>query len=288
MEDNIPLLISYENDLSNNLNSQLFKKTLEKYNWNFKFIGEGEKWLGFKNKIVSYYTFLQTLSENKLVILSDARDVFCLRDSQLFLEQIQDIVDKKIIISAECFLIGHMDWSAEEILNAKSKNPNFFWQGIPLNNYWSHHNKTNDLPIRKYVNSGLIIGRVQNLIKAFKWVLDNNYNDDQLGFANYTNNYPELVHLDYEARILHTSTGFVNGSLYNYSVQSKDIPTFAELFGLSSYFLHISGINGSKGQLKIYNLISIILKYDINGNDMFSLYDIKSKNPYGNFFVTNK
>lgn len=274
--DDIPLVISYETDLSNN-NAQIFRKTLEKHNWDFRFIGGETKWIGVKDKIIGYYNFLQTIPKNKIVILSDSRDVFCLRDSALFVEQIKNIVDKQIIISAECYLLGHMNWNDAEILNAKSNYPNFFFQGIPINKYWEHYNKLDDLPSRKYVNSGLIVGKVINLTNAFKWIIDNNYTDDQLGFANYTNNYSELVYLDYEANILHTSTGFVNGCFYDYNIQSKDVVTFTELFGLSSYFLHIPGINNSKGQKKIYDVVTRILIDNIIDKDMFSIYGIKYK-----------
>ena len=252
-----PLVISYENNLHTNVNSQLFKKTLEKYNWDFVFIGENTEWVGFKNRMLGYYNFLTTLPDNKLVVLTDARDVFCLRDSTDFISKIKDIVNDKIIISAECFLHGHINWNDQQMLTAINSNNNFFWQGIPLNNYWTYYNKTANLPIRKYVNAGLMIGKVKHLITAFKWILDNNYSDDQLGFANYTNKYPELVYLDYNIQFLHTSTGFVNGCLYDYSTQQQDIPTFAELFGLSTYFLHIPGITISKGQKKIYQIIFI-------------------------------
>jgi hypothetical protein len=108
-----------------------------------------------------------------------------------------------------------------------------------------------------------------------------------LGFANYTNNHPELVHLDCEADILHTSTGFVNGCLYNYDIQSKDIPTFTELFGMSSYFLHIPGQPNLKGQKYIYDVIYKLLKFDIIDKDMFSIYNFKDKGKNSRYFVTN-
>ena len=167
------------------------------------------------------------------------------------------------------------------------KTLNFFYQGIPLDKYWQYYNKTNDLPIRKYVNAGLIVGRVKNLKNAFKWIIDNNYNDDQLGFANYTNNHPELVHLDCEANILHTSTGFCSGCLYNYDIQSKDTPTFTELFGMSSYFLHIPGANISKGQKYIYDVIYKLLKFDIVDKNMFSTYGFTDKTKHNKYFYTN-
>lgn len=271
------LLISYESNLSENLNSQFFKKTLEKNNWKFKFIGDKEKWIGFKSRINGYYNFLKSLPDDKVVVLSDARDVFCLRDPSLFVEKIKNKIDKKIIISAECFLKGHMEWNKQQIKEALKQDSDFFFQGVPLDKYWEYYDKTNDLPYRKYLNAGLIIGKVINLVKAFKWIIDNNYNDDQLGFSEYTNNYPDLVYLDHDAKFVHTSTSFIMGGLYNLSIQKKDTPSFDELFGLSSYFLHIPGLNISKGQKKIYNTIYKILDKDIIDCDMFSIYN---KEPY--------
>jgi len=285
--DNIPLVVSYETDLSDNVNAQVFKKTLEKHRWDYKFIGEGIKWTNFKDKIVGYYNFLETLPENKVVVLSDARDVFCLRDSVLFMEKINNIIDTKIIISAETFLLGHMNWTKEQMEKEISKDPNFFYQGVPLDKYWLYYNKTNEIPFRKYVNSGLIVSRVKNLKTALKWILDNNYVDDQLGFANYANHFPQLMFLDYDANILHTSTGFVNGCLYNHDIQMKDAPTFTELFGMSSYFLHIPGHVISKGQKYIYDVIYKLQKFDIIDKDIYSTYGFTIKNNRHKFIITN-
>jgi hypothetical protein len=283
MDDNCPLVISYEND-NNNDNSLLFKTTLEKRKWDFVFIGANEKWLGVKNKIIGYFNYLRTLSENKLVVLSDARDVFCLRDTTSFFDIVKDIVDSKIIISSECFLLGHMNWNETQISKELTQNPNYFYQGVPLNKYWEYYNIS---PLRKYINSGLIVGRVKQLTKAFKWIIDNNYEDDQLGFANYSNTYPERVYLDYDANILHTSTGFVDGCLYDYNVQKEDVPTFTELFGLSNYFLHIPGITISKGQQNIYNLVSNLFKNQIINKDMFEIYNLKNKTTKNVHFIHN-
>ena len=70
------------------------------------------------------------------------------------------------------FLLGHMDWNETQISDAILKSPDFFWQGVPLNEYWNFH-KINPIPFRKYLNSGLIIGKAKHLRKSFKWILDN-------------------------------------------------------------------------------------------------------------------
>ena len=284
----IPLVLSYENDLSNNQNAQLFKKTLEKHKWQYEFIGEGMKWNGFRDKIIGYYKFLiDNLPDDKIVVLSDSRDVFCLKSTHCFIEQIKEIIENKIIISSEMFLIGHMNWNDEQISNAISKDPECFWQGVPLNKYWEYH-QTNPTPFRKYLNSGLIVGKTKNLKTAFKWIIDNNFNDDQLGFCNYTNKFPHLVHLDYEANILHTSTSFVNGSLYDYNIQKQDAPTFQELLGFSNYFLHIPGSNGSKGQKYIYEIIYTLFNNNTIDKNIFDIYGIKEEYPIrDNYFIKN-
>jgi hypothetical protein len=285
----IPLVLSYENDLSNNQNAQLFKKRLEEYNWEYKFIGEGMKWNGFRDRVIGYYNFLiDNLPDDKIVVLSDSRDVFCVKTSNCFIQQIKEIVENKIIISSEMFLIGHMNWNEQQISNAISKDAGFFWQGVPLNEYWEYH-QTNPIPFRKYLNSGLIVGKSKNLKIALKWIIDNNFNDDQLGFCNYTNKFPYLVHLDYEANILHTSTSFVNGSFYDYTIQKLDSPTLHELLGFSSYFLHIPGINGSKGQKYIYDIIYTLFNNNIiTSKNIFDIYGIKEEYPIrDNYFIKN-
>lgn len=284
-----PIVLSYENDPTN-INSLLFKKTLENNNWDFKFVGQGTVWKGFRDRIIGYYEELSIYSDNKIIILSDARDVFCLRKPDFFIENIKNIIENKIIISSELFLCGHINWSDKQIEEALEKDKDFFWQGIPLNNYWDYYGKKDNLPIRKYLNAGLIIGRCKMLKQVFKWLIDNNFSDDQLGFANYANKFPELVYLDYDATYLHTSTSFVNGSLYKYDTQRLDSPTFTELFGLSSYFLHIPGSNTSKGQKQMYDCLYKL--FDTNAiKSMFSLYGVSQHCNFDNkniYFITNE
>jgi GR25 family glycosyltransferase involved in LPS biosynthesis len=283
---NIPIVLSYENDLQNNKNAQIFKKTLEKNNWQHIFIGEGIKWNGFIDRMKGYYNFLSdnNFSDDKIVLFSDARDVFCLKPSDFFIEQIKDIVEHKIIISAEMFLLGHMEWNETQISNAIQKFPNYFWQGVPLNEYWNFH-KINPLPFRKYLNAGLIIGKAKHLKKSLKWILDNNITDDQLGFSMYTNKFPDLVHLDYDAYFVHTMTTYVCGSFYDYNIQKLDTLTLNELLGFSNYFLHIPGLSLSKGQKYIYDIVYSLFNNPIIDKNMFEKYNIPYKYPITNEYI---
>ena len=280
----IPLVLSYENDINHN-NSIMFRKTLQQNSWDYLFIGQNTKWTGFKDRIIGYRNYLQSITDDKIVILSDSRDVFCLKSPENFIKNIKSITDKQIIISAEMFLQGQMNWSEKQIQESISKDPNYFWQGEPLDNYWKYLNKEYNLPFRKYLNAGLIIGKVSLLKKAFNWIIENNYNDDQLAFSRYTNYFPETVYLDYDAIFLQTSTGFVNGSLYNHSIQITDCPSFVELYRLSSYFLHIPGLPNSKGQKIVYDNIFKLFESNLIKN-MFNIYNI-SHDLKTNIFITN-
>ena len=275
---NTPLVISYENKFRENINSQNFELTLKNNKWKYIFIGEGENFINFSTRMNSYYNFLKTLHDEKVVILSDARDVICLRDFVTFMSHLQQITDlnKKIIVSTEMFLMGHMDWSDQDIDEATRKNPNCFYQGIHMKKYWKYYELLDKLPLRKYLNAGLMVGKVKNLIKSFEWIISKNIIDDQLGFSLFTDEHPEMVHLDYNTDIIHTSRFGVNGCLYDNNRQKHDSPTLSELFGLSCYFLHIPGINNSKGQKKVYELIYKILNSKfIENNTMPNLYGIK-------------
>lgn len=276
---NIPLVISFENETKNE-SSIFFKKTLDKLAWENVFIGKDVKWEGVSTKIYNYYEYLKNLPEDKVVVLSDARDVFCVRNPISFLDCIKNIIsDNKIIISAEMFLQGHMDWSEEETEKALKKDPNTFWQGMPLAKYWEYH-KISPLPLRKYLNSGLIVGKTKDLKSAFEWVIKNNFKDDQLGLSCYAYGFPDKVYLDYEAKILHTSGFGVNGALYD-TKQNQDSPTMAEFIGMGSYFLHLPGLNTCKGQKYIYNISKKIIELNILENDsMYKLYNVKETDKY--------
>ncbi len=284
MDDlNIPLVVSFENNFDKNENSSFFKKTLDNNKWEYIFIGEGVVWQGFKTRIHSYYNYLRQLPDEKIIILSDARDVFCMRNPLTFIDcfKTKNIdLNEKIVVSAEMFLIKHMDWSDEQIAKVKQRDPHYFWQGVHLTNYWTYHNK-DFLPTRKYVNAGLIVGKVKMLRQAYEWIIARNYDDDQLAFSCYTNEHPNRVHLDYNAEIIHTSGFGVNAGLYSYK-QNIDSPSFAEMMGMSSYFLHIPGNIGSMGQKHIYELTKKMIELKVfNQEEMLKLYgNIKLNSNY--------
>jgi len=255
-----PLVLSYDNNM--NENSYFYMNTLDKNNWEYIIVGQGDKWENFMTRVNSYLTFLKTLPSEKIVILTDCRDVACCRPPKAFIKAFQSF-GKKMIVSMELFCEGYMD-----------RPDNFIgeWQCVALTPYWNYHEIKN-LPHRKYVNNGLICGKVIDLIHNLEWAINNNYKDDQFALGNYVNTFPERVVLDVEAKILHTSTfGFLAG-LDDINIQNQDSPTFAEFFGRGAFFLHIPGLTNVKGQHSVYEFVQKIINAGINDSIMTLRYN---------------
>jgi hypothetical protein len=261
-----PLVISYDNEITEQTNR--FITTLENNNWDYMIVGKGEIWKGFIGRTIKYNDILSSLPSNKIVVLSDARDVYCCRTSKSFIEAFNTF-NQKNIISTELFLLGKLNWTDEMIKNYD------LWQGVPVTNYWNYHNIKN-LPDRKYVNAGLIAGKVSNLIDQLTWQIDfcnkNKITDDQLALTHYINTFPEKIILDHNASILHTSTFGVNAGIQNVHIQKTDSPSFAEFYGRGAYFLHIPG-SANKGQKEIYEISWKFIKLGVSSKSLLDLYN---------------
>ena len=242
----IPLVLTYDNKPNDYTHNFLY--TLKKHKWDYILIGEGEVWKGFTSKMEGYKRTLETLPSKKVVILSDARDVFCLRTPTNFMYY-KKIIKQHIIVSMEIFGGGRV-FPPDDLYNE---------QCVVLKKFFEAYNVNPKPFLRKFVNSGLICGNAQSLLEFLNFALENKYTDDQLALGTFMNTYPEKVYADIHANLLHTSTFGVYAGMYKVSYQKQDSPTLAELFGRSAYFLHIPGcIN--KGQKLIYNTTWEIIK----------------------------
>lgn len=258
---NNPLVITYCNKFksTNFENTRRFVETLKNNNWEYLILGEGEEWKGFISKMIAYKNYLKNINSDKIVIISDAHDVYCIKNSKLFINDFKNI-NKKIIVSMEIF--------AEGSINYKSDKE--YVQVTWLGHYFEYNNINYNIIEKKFVNSGLICGYAKDLYNLFDWMLTNNFTDDQKALGAYMNLYPNKVYADISNKLLHTTTCFVNGGLHNNS-QVVDSPSISELVGQQSYFLHIPGINGSKGQNFLYESIYKILQV-INFNELQKIY----------------
>lgn len=254
-----PVVITYENE-DGNANAENFYRSLRVNGWQYIRVGAGEVWEGVINKIIAYRKALDLFDDRQIVVFSDARDVFCLRPPKAFLGGFESF-DGDIVLSAEIFCEG------KHIVEDDYKG----WQCVSLSKYFKYHNMTPK--IRKFVNSGLIAGRVHALKHMYQWIIDNGFSDDQLGVGCYMNAFPEKTRLDSDAILLHTSTWGVYSGIYAIHRQKHDSPSFAELFGTGAFFLHIPGIK-FVGQGLVYKLVKTHFELHTS-NEFLKLCDYK-------------
>jgi len=253
-----PLIISYDNAPTEA--TKLFIETLKTNKWDYKMIGEGDQWNGLITKIHGYLKFMKTLHPDQLVILSDARDVLCVRRPKAFKKGFETF-GKDIVVSMEIFCDGKMVPPSEDATNMA--------QCYPLTKYWKHHGILP--PDRKFVNSGLMAGKVASLIEMCEWILTKGFINDQLGVGRYMVEFPDKVATDCDAVLLHSTTFAISSGIYDIRLQSRDSPTFAELMGRSAFFLHFPG-NALKGQGVLYKLVSSIVKSGVNSSVLTAPY----------------
>jgi hypothetical protein len=258
---NKPLVITYCNKYKSEQfeNTVRLTETLNNNNWEYVVLGDGDEWKGFMTKIIAYKNYLITLQPKKIVVIADAHDLYCLRNSSSFIDNFKKY-KSQIVVSMEHLAEGSIYYD-------KNKS---YYQVTWLEKYFNYYNINYEKFSRKFVNSGLICGYAEDLINCINFLFDNNYDDDQKGLGDYMNKYPENVFADINAELLHTCVSMVNSGLISQS-QTMDSPSLNELIGQKSFFIHIPGIINSKGQKYLYDKVYEIFKI-FNINELKQLY----------------
>ena len=254
-----PLVVSYDNNPT--ANTEFYMSTLKSHGWNSVFIGKGEEWRGFIARIRAYAKTLETIDDSQIVVVTDARDVICIRDSEAFMEGFREF-KRGIVVSMELMCGGNFEVSDDY------KNV----QCVPLTRYW----KARGLmpPMRKFVNAGLVAGSVKALKQMYAWILENGFTDDQYAIGSYMNTFPDRVAADTDAILLHTTNFGVNAGIQSIHIQKNDSPTLAELYGRGAFFLHIPGMTGT-GQSVIYETVRNIVSHGVKGQQLSRVYGYK-------------
>ncbi|MBM3455351.1 MAG: hypothetical protein FJX80_09415 [Bacteroidetes bacterium] len=253
----VPIVVSYCNKFEemNYENTRRLVETLKRNEWNYVILGKGEKWVNFMTKIKACHKYLKTLNPNKVVVITDAHDVYCLRNVHYFMNEFKTL-NASIVTSMEMFAEGKLEYNSNETYQQVE------WLGP----YFEHHDikiTENDIS-KKFINGGLICGYAKDLIHLNEWMLEHGYTDDQKAIGAYANTYPDTVLLDFNSKLLHTCTSSVNFGLHT-DAQRLDSPSIGELFGHSSYFIHIPGLNCGGGQPILYDVVyDVITKYNSN------------------------
>jgi len=187
------IVVSYENEDKND-HKKLLDDLLTKYDYVHEFVGSGEIWRGFGNKIKRYQNYIKNsnLNDDDILILIDSRDIYVNRISDDIIEIFKNYYTEnggdldanlKLVFSSEsaCCTTGvteDMKMEMEKIALHVDKD------GMEDND-------------RYHLNSGMCIGYV----KAFKKIfldIDMDYtDDDQTEITRYWMDHQDSIILDY-------------------------------------------------------------------------------------------
>lgn len=203
------LVVCYETDIKDEHVQNLIKM-LEKNNYKYKIIGNGEKWTSWYGRAVGYMKFLKTLPPNTYVMLCDGRDVLVNEDSNTFIDKalrLRQLHNNQIIIGTEpgcCTGNLSAPYKAYNIKPGEDFVQKYMEQ---QRNNAASKGVTNDF---YYINFGLMFGTA-NQIYNFIQMLDIKPGlDDQALSHKIYYEQPDLLFLDHNHEL------FSNASHVNF------------------------------------------------------------------------
>lgn len=145
-----------------------FEQSLENNGYEYKLLGLGQKWRGFEMKMELYKQELSNLG-NRIVIVCDSYDIVFLENRKTILDKYHALANDKVVIGLENLKDSFCDFSTicipEIIKKCNIINHNFL--GF------------------KYINSGFIMGRADQLMGIFQFMIDHKLKDDQYGLFKW-------------------------------------------------------------------------------------------------------
>ena len=261
------LVVMYETNV-NDPHVKSYIKTLKKHNYEYKVITDS-KWEGFGKKIKTLETFLNTLSPEKVVIISDARDVFVSRDSKTLLSTYESMAKNKILVSTELACCES---------SRVAKGPNSF-RHLNGTHYDAnmHHSQSTTKPTTNQIatwvtafkdfvesadpdtnlqkwkwtnpNAGLYMGKVKHILELYRYMnIYENHEDDQSILSEIILQNKNKFVLDIYSNVFSSSfpwdpssTELYGGCYYEKDSSSREGNVRNKIFKTNPFFLHFPG-----------------------------------------------
>lgn len=178
-------IISYANHTKND-GYKNFVNSMDKYNFKYKIIGDGEIWEGFHTKMKACLKELLFYKDTDIVTIVDCFDVMANREGM-------DILKLRFLKYKKPVVFG-----AENRIYLNDEGHNY----IKQKKWWNKNESIYNRNVNNCsLNGGTVIGYVFMLKKIIKWSLDNKYTDDQLAYHMYLEEYPDDAALDLSSSI---------------------------------------------------------------------------------------
>ena len=179
-----PYVITLETQ-PENVNTQRYLRTLDAQGWPYVLVGQGHAGrMDMADKVRIVLEGLQQILNEKgasarddLVVFTDARDVLCTRGPRDFREAYWEEGAPPLLVSMEMFCSNRRYWCPPDAANA------FHLGAACLDAYWAavggmpngdsrepgSEHAARGGTLRKFVNSGLIAGRLGALVDCLQW-----------------------------------------------------------------------------------------------------------------------
>jgi hypothetical protein len=248
-----PLVLTVESaplDAPEAENAANYARTLRERGWDFRVLGRGAPWRGVITKMFHYAAALRALPANRLVFLTDARDVVCQGTPDGVEEAFAELTERTgamMLASMEMFCDGlplnpvpHPDAARAHCVDLRP-----FWAARGVEDPYGTDGGAG--VERPFANSGLLAGRAVALLAFVRYAIAEfeagRVARDQVALGRWMNDNPRFVAPDLDARLLHTSgSGVYNGCAH--PRQATDGPNLGQLvWGRGARFLHVPGIN---------------------------------------------
>ena len=237
--------------------------TLEKFGWEYEICGLGQPWKGFRHKMELVKEAVQQQLPNRLMVVVDVYDAFCVRGPEDFVEAFQSF-DANIVIGTETLC----HWSGVNCV----KLDDTYWDD-PNNRYIGK-----DVCGHKYVNGGFVCGYAAALVKVYSWMLrDPKLKDDQRGIGQYISHaYQGLIEdpcrIELDAKqclVVNDGNDHIKPNKVTYQFVASDrLQTTYKTNVSQPWFVHVPGclmLPSVYEGVRVTNALMPLTSYDLVG-----------------------
>jgi hypothetical protein len=228
-----PFVFSLATDYNVGLHNMT--ESLETYGYQYEILGFGEKWGGWSwrlQKHLEAVNRIRQLNPSAVCLFIDAYDAFFIRNEEELITKFRSL-GRMIVTGAEKVCLG--------------KNCG------RVNAWWTTQNSTPGE--YQYLNAGFVIGEAAALETMYDWILEEGYQDDQIGMAAYANRFPLQIGLDTE-QLLVTNKAFGDSTSAMETAYALHFPGSKFLASIFSINDAASMYVGTKGLPKYSSLDS--------------------------------